>query len=509
MNADNSFTCWINGQRAGEGHNFHRFETADLVPLLKPGPNLVAVQVVNGTDQPNPAGLIGRVTIEYRDGTTNTVGTDSSWKTSKTPGEKWESDPATAGDWAAAKELGPMGMAPWGGLAPTFAEIELFAEEEIIADVFHKLGVAPDFDYRTDSGTRSLRYIHRTLDGADIYFISNKLPQREQAVCSFRVNGKRPEFWWPDTGRVQRPAVYNIAGSQVRVPLSLGPSGSVFVIFRAAAAPASERIVSVLRDGQELFGTAWKAHAAQTADSKTPLPVEAPGIEVTRGEKGTLETQVRLPGAYTLKSADGRTRPVKLEAVPRPMELAGPWELSFAPGGGAPEHVTLDKLISWSTHADDGVRHYSGAATYTKNFTVPAELIAKHHRLWLGLGKVEVMAEVRLNGHELGTLWKAPYNVEITDAVKAGDNLLEVKVVNLWINRMIGDEQLPEDGKRTGEGNLSEWPQWVLDGKTSPTGRFTFSSWKLWRKDEPLRDSGLIGPVFIVPTVQHTVAADK
>jgi hypothetical protein len=105
------------------------------------------------------------------------------------------------------------------------------------------------------------------------------------------------------------------------------------------------------------------------------------------------------------------------------------------------------------------------------------------------------MAQVKLNGKDLGILWKPPFRADVTGAVKAGENTLEVKVVNLWVNRMIGDEQLPEDSQRNPDGTLKQWPQWLLDGKPSPTGRHTFTSWRLWKKDSPLRESGLLGPV--------------
>jgi len=107
------------------------------------------------------------------------------------------------------------------------------------------------------------------------------------------------------------------------------------------------------------------------------------------------------------------------------------------------------------------------------------------------------MAEVRLNGKDLGILGKPPYRLDVSGAVKAGDNALEVKVTNLWVNRMIGDEQLPEDSKRTPNGTLAAWPPWLLEGKSSPTGRFTFTSWRLSKKGEPLLESGLLGPVTL------------
>jgi hypothetical protein len=107
------------------------------------------------------------------------------------------------------------------------------------------------------------------------------------------------------------------------------------------------------------------------------------------------------------------------------------------------------------------------------------------------------MARVKLNGQDLGLLWKPPYRVDVTRALKAGDNALEVAVTNLWINRMIGDEELPEDSDRNPDGTLKSWPKWVEEGKPSPTGRFTFTSWRLWKKGEPLVESGLMGPVTL------------
>jgi hypothetical protein len=158
--------------------------------------------------------------------------------------------------------------------------------------------------------------------------------------------------------------------------------------------------------------------------------------------------------------------------------------------------VTFDQLEDWSKRPEDGVRYYSGAAVYRTSFNL-GQSAAKNQRLYLDLGKVAVMAEVTLNGRSLGILWKAPYRVDATGLLKAGANTLEIKVVNLWANRLIGDEQLPEDSDRKPGGMLKSWPSWVLDGKPSPTGRFTFGSWRGWRKSDPLLESGLLGPVTV------------
>jgi hypothetical protein len=122
-------------------------------------------------------------------------------------------------------------------------------------------------------------------------------------------------------------------------------------------------------------------------------------------------------------------------------------------------------------------------------------LKAPGRHIYLNLGGVAVIAEVELNGRNLGILWKPPFEVEVADTIKPGSNVLKVKVTNLWPNRMIGDEQLPEDSKRKANGTLEEWPNWLLKGESSPTGRYTFTTWRLWKKDGVLQQSGLLGPV--------------
>ena len=151
------------------------------------------------------------------------------------------------------------------------------------------------------------------------------------------------------------------------------------------------------------------------------------------------------------------------------------------------------------------MRYLSGTAVYRKVFALPAAMQSPQSRIFLDLGNVQVIAGVKLNGRDLGTLWKSPYRLDITGAVKPGDNRLEVGVTNLWINRMIGDEQLPEDSDRNKNGTLKAWPQWLEEDKPSPTGRHTFTSWRLWKKDSSLQPSGLLGPVTLQAAVETAV----
>jgi len=137
---------------------------------------------------------------------------------------------------------------------------------------------------------------------------------------------------------------------------------------------------------------------------------------------------------------------------------------------------------------------------------VPPELLADGRAAYLDFGKVAVIAQVRLNGKDLGILWKTPFRVEATAGLQAGENVLEVQVTTV-VNRMIGDEQMPEDSTRTPEGLLTSWPSWLLEGKPSPVGRHTFAHINrcLERDDSPLQESGLLGPVKLY-TTQRVIA---
>jgi hypothetical protein len=96
--------------------------------------------------------------------------------------------------------------------------------------------------------------------------------------------------------------------------------------------------------------------------------------------------------------------------------------------------------------------------------------------------------------------------VDVSGAIQPGRNALELRVVNLWINRQIGDEQLAEDSDRNPNGTLKSWPQWLGQQRPSPTGRYTFSSWRLWKKGDPLVESGLLGPVQVLEACEQATA---
>jgi hypothetical protein len=212
---------------------------------------------------------------------------------------------------------------------------------------------------------------------------------------------------WDAASGTTQPVSYAIADGRTTVPLHLDPWGTAFVIFRK---PATQRTVIL------------------------PAPQEA-----------------RLPELDDAVNRD--------------------WVVNFEPNRGAPETVTFNRLTSWSESADEGVKYFSGTATYTKTIEIPSSALGNGAHLWLDLGDVKNIAEVAVNGKYLGILWKEPYKVDITGALHSGRNEIVIQVTNLWVNRLIGDQQ-----------------PWSLK-------KYTFTDFNPYNAKSPLLPSGLLGPV--------------
>ena len=175
------------------------------------------------------------------------------------------------------------------------------------------------------------------------------------------------------------------------------------------------------------------------------------------------------------------------------------WKLSFDPKWGGPENVVFDSLVDWTSRTEEGIKYYSGIATYHRTINIPKDVVSdKNTEIFLDLGEVNNLARVRINGKDLGVVWTDPFRVKITEVVVAGENQIGIEVANLWPNRLIGDEQKPDDGIKNGQ-----WPEWLLNGKPRTSGRYTFTTFKHYKADSPLLKSGLIGPVKIL-TVKKT-----
>jgi hypothetical protein len=502
-------------------------------------------------------------------------------------------------------------------------------------DIFGESRLGPDF-----ASAAKLRFTHRAAGDADIYFIANPKAENVSTVVSLRVSGKAPELWHPETGLIERPVVYDEADGTVRLPLHLGPSGSVFVLFRdkskasrilsvacngetvsdaawkqppAAASQAVQpgnfsmaiwvkpgrgtplltetnagvhgigdkrndvlvpphgnsfgegnnagcglavgcngivvyehganyfapvlvctnaigagdwtHVLLVYRDGQpslylngvfthkglksrfvvhpgaasqasgdpqfrgklgafEVFGRALgEAEAVELAKSmaKPGLRPAKQAMELTRAASGGIQAEAWQTGAYELKFANDKAPRRLAVSVPAAVELSGAWDVQFKQGKGAPVKAAFDSLVDWTERAEEGIKHYSGKAVYSKTFKMPFDPLNKNNRVLLDLGEVRDLATVRLNGTTFGTLWNAPWILDITSAIRSGSNTLEVEVVNAWNNRLVGD------------------------AKVALEHRDTFILAPTVKKESPLMPAGLLGPVTLRMSVSVNV----
>jgi hypothetical protein len=295
-------------------------------------------------------------------------------------------------------------------------------------------------------------YLHRRTADVDIYFLAGK----GQAECVFRVKGKQPELWCPVTGRMRDAIQYRPThDGRTALVIDLPERGSVFVVFRRPAGAVRVESVAGPACGLEL-------------DARTET-----GIQASLWRHGT----------YHVATAQGHDLTYHCGTLPGPIDLVGPWTVRFQAGRGAPESATFEQLTAWDKHADPRIRYFSGTATYTKTFEVDAAQVGQPVRL--ALGEVKYIAHVVCNGRDLGTVWTAPWTADLSSAIRAGQNQLEVRVTNVWVNRLIGDAGLPP-AERVTKSNIRQ-----------QAGRRNFKIYEGYAAEDPLMPSGWLGPARI------------
>jgi hypothetical protein len=210
----------------------------------------------------------------------------------------------------------------------------------------------------------------------------------------------------------------------------------------------------------------WHAETGESEPASYAIANGSTTVPLHLEPWGTVFVVFRKP-----TTTDTHTEPVATETTLTTIE--GPWNVSFEEHRGAPASVTFDKLTPWNENADAGVKYFSGAGTYTKTIQAEADWFKPGATVWVDLGEVKNLAEVSVNGVSLGVVWHAPYRVDVTKALKPGKNEIAIKVVNTWVNRLIGDQQ-PNATK------------------------YTFADITPYTADSPLQSSGLLGPVVIV-----------
>jgi hypothetical protein len=237
------------------------------------------------------------------------------------------------------------------------------------------------------------------------------------------------------------------------------------------------------------------------ATGRRSLPREV-GPQGREGMQVTLDLDPHGSVFVVFSDREVDTEPSLVVSDERPVE--GPWELRFPQGLGAPaEALVLDQLMDWSRRDESGVRHFSGTASYRASLHFDNEDLEDRKHILLDLGEVREMAEVLVNGQVAEILWKPPFRTDITPLLSAGENRLEIRVTNLWVNRLIGDEHYADEMEWRpipGAALPREWPEWIKKGEPRPdSDRVTWTTrGKIWSKDDPLLPSGLLGPVRLL-----------
>jgi hypothetical protein len=290
----------------------------------------------------------------------------------------------------AERQIQALASTMWGDLS---AKQRTYGKGLILTDMnmqeaFDLLKVAPDC--RFDDGAPAL-YVHRTVNGNEVYFISNQTEKTIQINPQFRVAGMQPELWDAVSGAIRPLPAFVQKDGITTVPMQLESLESAFVVFRSDGKPCRD--------------------VACNVSTNYPQPV-------------------------TIAKA------------------IAPWQVTFQSNEynrGPVEPVTFNQLEDWTKNSDERIRYFSGTAVYTTNISMTEKPAGK--KIYIDFGKVNVMAKVKINGQYAGGVWTAPYCVDVTNYVHQGDNAVEVEVVNTWLNRLIGDLRLPENERRTWSHN--------------------------------------------------------
>ena len=328
-----------------------------------------------------------------------------------------------------------------------------------LRNVMLESGINPDLQvYGIDS--TQIDFIHRQMDGGiDAYFISNKTDQAIAFEAKFRVNGKQPEIWDPVTGNIEIQKIFSVADGFTSIPINLEQNGSCFVVFRNGL--PKKYYTSIRQGDRTIFPRSRTEHL-----------------------KMDMEGKNKNDRQLTFVTNQQEEKQINIKSLPQ-QKLEGHWQVQFTDPWEETFNKTFDSLFSFTIHPEHRVRYFSGIAAYETEFAIPAKVNLNNYQISLNLGEVANVAEVKINDYDAGILWHPPYRLDVSTFVKPGINKLQIKVANLWPNRMIGDYQLPENERKV-KSNVVRMPNgWSIPLQQLPNEEYG------------LLPSGLLGPVTI------------
>jgi hypothetical protein len=327
--------------------------------------------------------------------------------------------------------------------------------------IFMEDGFTPDFSLNAND--TDLRYIHRKTRTADLYFVSFQKEQAEELVLTFRVTGMIPEVWDPASGAMEDIPMYHDDGKSTSVPVRMANHDAKFFVFRKPSKGAVA-IKELRQDGKPV-----RSLAGNVADPR----MLAPEMRATEENEPMLVAWEN--GSYEVALEGDVRKKITVQSIPAPELVPEKWHVSFQNDRGGPEgQILFDQLQSWTSRPEEKIRYFSGTASYEQGVNVSQDQLKSGRRVHLDLGDVRHLAEVFVNDKPLGVLWKPPYRVDITGAVQPGANKITVRVTNVWKNRLVGDARLPA------------------------ASRLTWTFYPFYKSDDPLVDSGLLGPVRLL-----------
>ena len=345
----------------------------------------------------------------------------------------------------------------WGGedTVKKIGKGKLFTKGSPV-DTLIKLGVLPK------CVAKDMITVCRTNGSQDVFYIVNTTKKSFNRNVFFSVSSdKIPQLWCANTGKIENIVEYKRTKSGVEIPLYFDANDSKFIVF-----------VKGKGQGVVFFNdtATTEIYTASVGDSAVVC------FEQNGSASGEL---------------CGKKFELNVDALPNAIDISDDWKVSFQKDRGAPDSINLEKIRSLSESTIDGVKHFSGTMQYEKIVEINSQYMKDNRQLILSFDEIYNIAQVEINGHFVQTLWKPPYRCDITKYLKEGKNIIKVKVANLWVNRLIGDDRYPHEFM----------PKWVLEGKTkSETKRFTAPDWVgAWKKTDKLFKSGLVGKVQIKP----------
>ncbi len=329
----------------------------------------------------------------------------------------------------------------------------------------------------TTNSNPDIRILQRTNGKESWYFVANTGEKNENIPVSFAVGNQLPELWDAETGTIITAPEWRKVGNRTEVDLALSKHKSVFVVFRKAIPEGTDQLVAV----------------------------DAPaGYTLTASQNGVARLESATSMTGTLRFASGKTKPFELKTTDT-IKVKGAWDVAFKTPVTKEFTAQLPKLESLALNGNKDIKYFSGTATYKTTVDLPAAAFQNGKRFELNLGEVYDMATVTVNGKSLGVWWNPPFIGDITEALKAGSNTLEIAVTNSWHNLLVGDEQYPADfewgADRGVSGRMMKgYPDWFLKNQPRPEqNRKGFVVWYYHRQDTPLKPAGLVGPVSIIP----------